>query len=173
MKGKILVITILLTSFVAGATMYYLQVYGFYAKVNLEQSKGISLVNLATLKPDKIEVVNFQGIDADSSPIRFRACFEIKQSFDLLKKKYITLDAAIPRNAPRWFECFNSKRIGKDLSSGSATAFLGQKNFEYGVDRYVVIYPDGRGYAWHELNDCGEKLYDGSAKDPSCPKRVE
>ena len=40
----------------------------------------------------------------------------------------------------------------------------GPKNFEYGIDRYVVIYPDGRGYAWHELNDCGEKLYDGSAK---------
>jgi len=36
-----------------------------------------------------------------------------------------------------------------------------------------VIYPDGQGYAWHELNDCGEKLYDGSAKDQSCPKRVE
>ena len=94
--------------------MYYLQVYGFYAKVDLEQSKGISLVSLATLESDKIEVVNFQGIDADSSPIRFRACFEIKQSVDLLRQKYITLDAAMPRNAPRWFECFNSKRIGKD-----------------------------------------------------------
>ena len=65
--------------------MYYLQVYGFYAKVDLEQSKGISLVNLATLEPEKIEVVNFQGIDADSSPIRFRACFEIKQNFDILR----------------------------------------------------------------------------------------
>ena len=25
----------------------------------------------------------------------------------------------------------------------------------------------------HDLNDCGEKLYDGSAKDQSCPKRDE
>jgi len=63
--------------------MYYLQVYGFYAKVDLEQSKGISLVKLSTLEPEKIQVVNFQGIDADSSPIRFRACFEIKQNFSL------------------------------------------------------------------------------------------
>ena len=77
--------------------MYYLQVYGFYAKIDVEQSKGISLVNLATLEPDKIEVVNFQGIDADSSPIRFRACFEIKQNFDLLREKYIILKAAMPR----------------------------------------------------------------------------
>ena len=88
MTGKFLVITILLTSFLAGATMYYLQVYGFYAKVDLEESKGISLVNLSTKEPEKLEVVNFQGIDADSSPIRFRACFEIKQSFDVLNEKY-------------------------------------------------------------------------------------
>ena len=86
MRGKILVITILLTSFLGGATMYYLQVYGYYAKVGLEQSKGISLVNLATLEPEKMEVVNYQGIAADSSPIRFRACFEIKHSFDFLRE---------------------------------------------------------------------------------------
>ena len=79
MTGKFLVITILLTSFLAGAAMYYLQVYGFYAKVDLEQSKGISLVNLSTKEPEKLEVVNFQGIDADSSPIRFQACFEINK----------------------------------------------------------------------------------------------
>ena len=173
MRGKILVVTILLTSFLAGATMYYLQVYGFYAKVNLEQSKGITLVNLSTQKPEKIEVVNFQGIDADSSPIRFRACFEVQQNIDFLKEKYMMLKVAMPRNAPNWFECFNSKRIGKDLTDGLATAFLGRRNLEYGIDRYVVIYPNGRGYAWHELNDCGEKLYDGSVKDQSCPKRVK
>ena len=114
MKGKILVMTILLTSFLAGATMYYLQVYGFYAKVDLAQSKGISLVKLSTQQPEKIDVVNFQGIDADSSPIRFRACFEIKQNFDLLRENYVTIKAAKPRNAPNWFECFNSKSIGKD-----------------------------------------------------------
>ena len=173
MKGKILVITILLTSFLAGATMYYLQVYGFYAKVGIEQSKGISLVNLATKEAEQIEVLNFQGIDADSSPIRFRACFKVNQSIDFLREEYKTLKNAMPRNAPNWFECFNAKRIGEDLSAGLATAFLGNKNFEYGIDRYIVIYPDGRGYAWHELNDCGEKLYDGSTKDENCPESVK
>ena len=173
MKGKILVIIILLTSFLAGATMYYLQVYGFYAKVGIEQSKGISLVNLGTKEAEQIEVDNFRGIDANSSPIRFRACFKVKQNIDFLKEEYKTLENAMPRNAPNWFECFNAKRIGEDLSMGLATAFLGSKNFEYGIDRYVVIYPDGRGYAWHELNDCGEKLYDGSSKDENCPERVK
>ena len=84
--------------------MYYLQVYGFYAKVNLEQSKGITLVNLSTQKAEKIEVVNFQGIDADSSPIRFRACFDVQQSIDFLKEKYMMLKVAMPRKAPNWLE---------------------------------------------------------------------
>ena len=88
MTGKIMVISILLTSFVAGATMYHLQVYGFYEQVNVEQAKGISLVNLSTQQPEKIQVVNFQGIDANSSPIRFRACFEVKDTIDLLKENF-------------------------------------------------------------------------------------
>ena len=56
---------------------------------------------------------------------------------------------------------------------GVGDAFLGSKNFEYGIDRYIVVYPDGRGYAWNEINDCGEKLYDGSTKDQSCPPRLK
>ena len=122
--------------------MYYLQVYGFYQRVNVEQSKGISLVNLSTQEPEKIQVANFQGIDANSSPIRFRACFEVNDPIDLLKEKYVMLNSATPRNAPMWFNCFNAGRIGEDLSRGSATAFLGSKNFEYGIDRYIVVYPD-------------------------------
>ena len=83
------------------------------------------------------------------------------------------LNAATPRNAPGWFNCFNAGLIGEDLSKGSATAFLGSKNFEYGIDRYVVVYPYGRGYAWKEIKDCGEKLDDGSTKDQSCPPRLK
>ena len=173
MTGKIMVISILLTSVIAGATMYYLQVYGFYERVNVEQAKGISLVKLSTQEPEKIQVANFQGIDANSSPIRFRACFEVNDPIDLLKEKYVMLNAATPRNAPMWFNCFNAELIGEDLSNGSAVAFLGSKNFEYGIDRYIVVYPDGRGYAWNEINDCGEKLYDGSTKDQSCPPRLK
>ena len=42
--------------------MYYLQVYGFYERVNVEQAKGISLVNLSTQEPEKIQVANFQEL---------------------------------------------------------------------------------------------------------------
>ena len=57
------------------------------------------------------------------------------------------------------------------LKSGKATAFLGQKNIHYGVDRIVAITQDGRGYAWQELNNCGEKAYDGTVVGEDCPPR--
>ena len=113
-----MVMSILLTSVIAGVTMYYLRVYGFYERVNVEEAKGISLVNLSTQEPEKIQVANFQGIDANSSPIRFRACFEVNDPIDLLKEKYVMLNSATPRNAPMWFNCFNAGRIGEDLSRG-------------------------------------------------------
>ena len=44
-----------------------------------------------------------------------------------------------------------------------------QKNVHYGVDRIVAITDDGRGFVWHELNDCGEKAYDGTVVGEECP----
>ena len=55
------------------------------------------------------------------------------------------------------------------MEAGTALTFLSQKNIHYGVDRVVAITSDGRGYAWHELNDCGEKAYDGTVVGEECP----
>ena len=41
------------------------------------------------------------------------------------------------------------------------------------VDRVVAITEDGRGYVWHELNDCGAKAYDGSPTGEACPPRED
>ncbi|HBR38682.1 MAG TPA: histidine kinase, partial [Sulfitobacter pontiacus] len=38
-------------------------------------------------------------------------------------------------------------------------------------DRIVAITSDGRGYVWHELNDCGDKAYDGTVVGEACPER--
>ncbi|MEM6308196.1 MAG: DUF6446 family protein, partial [Pseudomonadota bacterium] len=75
------------------------------------------------------------------------------------------------RNAPNWFDCFDASQIGADLEQGTATAFTGVRNYEYGIDRVVAIYPDGRGFIWHQINDCGDKLYDGSPASADCPER--
>ena len=81
------------------------------------------------------------------------------------------MDAPAPRNAPSWFECFDAQAIAAELEAGTALTFLGQKNVEFGVDRIVAITEDGRGYIWHDLNECGEKSYDGTVVGETCPTR--
>ena len=48
-----------------------------------------------------------------------------------------------------------------------------QKRISYGIDRIVAIYPDGRGYAWHQINACGEVVFDGQPAPENCPPKPE
>ncbi len=162
----------MLSAAAAGAALYYLQVYGFYEEVRAEAVE-VRLVSLVSALPEPILVENLQAIDADSSPIRFRACFDTPASFAMLTETYVGLDRATPRNAPGWFDCFDAAAIAAELKAGTALAFLGEKNVDFGVDRIVAITEDGRGYIWHELNDCGEKAYDGTIVGEECPGREE
>ncbi|WP_147103912.1 DUF6446 family protein [Tateyamaria sp. syn59] len=168
MSGKIIGIVIVLSGIIAGAALYYLQVYGFYDEV---VEADVQLVSVVTDAPEPIPFDNFQAIDADSSPIRYRACFTTDMSLALLTETYVGLDDATPRNAPGWFDCFDAAAIAAELDAGTALPFLGQKNVDFGVDRIVAITEDGRGYVWHELNDCGEKAYDGTIVGEECPER--
>ena len=166
MSGKIVGVLIMVVSLLAGAGLYYLQVYGFYEQV---ETQDVQLVSLTSEQPEAIPTDAFRGIDAESSPIRFRACFETTLSLALLTETYVLLDDQIPRNAPDWFDCFDAAALGAELAAGTALPFLGQKNVHYGVDRIVAIADYGRGFVWHELNDCGEKAYDGTVVGEECP----
>lgn len=170
MSGKIVGIVILVSALIAGAALYYLQIYGFYDDVPDAQ---VELVSLTTQEPEEIAADNLQAIDADSSPIRFRACFTHDLSLAMATETYEMTDHTEPRNAPGWFECFDAAAIGGEIEAGTALTFLGAKNVHYGVDRIVALTDDGRGYIWHELNDCGEKSYDGTVIGETCPERPE
>jgi len=170
MTGKILTLAIVICALVAGVAMYYLQVYAYYYDVE-ETGQDVALTSVVTGQPEVISSRDFVAINADSSPIRFRACFQTDDSMGLLSESYELFDDAVPLLAPKWFDCFDAEAIGQDLETGAAVAFMGARNFEYGIDRVVAIYPDGRGYMWHQINDCGEKNYDGSPVDPTCPER--
>lgn len=160
------------SALLAGGAMYYLQVYAFYEEVSA-QGEDIRIVSLMSGEPEPILFENFQAIDGSSSPIRYRACFTTEMSHALLSETYVAFDNAEPRNAPGWFDCFDAEAIGAELEVGTALTFLSQKNFAYGVDRVVAITEDGRGYIWHELNDCGAKAYDGSPTGEACPPRED
>ena len=167
MTGKLAVIMILLASLAAGIGVYYTQVYAFYDEVPEAQAT----VQLTPFEadPEVILAENIQAIDADSSPIRYRACFTTPMSHALLSETYTPYENAEPLTAPGWFDCFDADAIGADLESGAMLAFLGERNITFGVDRVVAIAQDGRGFVWHQLNECGEKQYDGSPADPTCP----
>ena len=172
MKGKIAALVILLAALVAGGALYYLQVYGFYEDVSADVAE-VRLTPLTSQTPEPILAEGITAIDADSSPIRFRACFTTSANLAMLSETYVVLDRATPRNAPDWFHCFDATAIAAALQAGTALAFLGEKNVAFGVDRIVAVTEDGRGYIWHELNDCGEKAYDGTIVGEECPRRDE
>ncbi|SDY45776.1 DUF6446 family protein [Citreimonas salinaria] len=164
--GKILAIVLILCAIVAGAGMYYLQVFHYYEEAPMQDSVRLTGSDGT---PIDLPVRDFRAIDAESSPIRFRACFRTDASLD-------TLDAeiyprAIPRRGPFWFDCFDADAVGAAIAEGSARVFTGQRNLEFGIDRVVAITNSGRGYIWHEVNECGDRAYDGTPLGEDCPPR--
>lgn len=173
MTGKILVIILALCAVSAGLSMYYLQVYGFYYEVEPRPGQEVTLVPKDGSEAQVIAYDGFQAIDADSSPIRYRACFTTQLDLDALSAAYAPAEKPEPLTAPAWFDCYDAGRIAAALESGQARAYLGAKNVHYGVDRIVAVTEDGQGYAWHVLNNCGKKAYDGTVIGEECPPRPE
>ena len=172
MTGKLLAIILVVAAAVAGISMYYLQVYGFYYEVAAKPGQDIQLLANGSDTPEPITYTAFQAIDADSSPIRYRACFETDlTSADL--DSFQVVESPEPLTAPGWFDCYDAVAIAEALKSGDAKAYIGAKNIHYGVDRIVAITRDGKGYIWHALNNCGEKAYDGTVVGEECPPRPE
>ncbi|AWZ21180.1 hypothetical protein RTM1035_05575 [Roseovarius sp. TM1035] len=168
--GKILAGAILISALVAGAAMYYLQVYHFYEEVAADGTNDVLLTSLVTGAPEPVLYDNFTAIDANSSPIRYRACFTTAMSHAMLTETYELYERAEPLTAPDWFDCYDAQAIGLALEEGRALAFLGQRDVIYGVDRVVAITEDGRGYAWHQINRCGEVVFDGQPAPDDCPE---
>ncbi len=171
MTGKLAGLAILICAAIAGVAMYYLQVYAFYEEVPATGLGDVQLVSLVSNLSEPIAIEGFQAIDADSSPIRYRACFTTSISQTVLGETFVEIEDATPRNAPGWFDCFDATAIAAELDAGTARVFMGAKNVDFGVDRIVAITQDGRGYVWHELNECGDKAYDGTIVGEECPAR--
>lgn len=152
MNGKIVGSFVVISALIFGAVVYYTQVYAFYDTVAAEDA-GITIVNLATGQPEPVLVEGFEGIDGTSSPIRFRACFTLPLRAGTLTETYEAYANPTPLTGPGWFDCFDAEAIGKALETGEALAFLSQREIHDGVDRVIAVLPDGRAFAWHQLND--------------------
>ncbi len=171
MNGKVFVSVLLGAPLIVGASVYYLQVYGFYEEIAPTGASDVQLVLAEGGATEPVAHADFQAIDADSSPIRYRACFTTSVTLEEARAAYVGAPKALPRNAPGWFSCFDASAIGGEIKAGTASIFLSRKNIEYGVDRVVAITDDGRGYIWHTLNECGTKDYTGTPVGEACPTR--
>lgn len=173
MSGKLIGSFIVITALIFGAVVYYYQEYGYYYEVPASGSTDVMLTPMASETPEPILYDSFSAIDADSSPIRYRACFTTSQSLAMMTETYEPYEAAEPLIGPKWFDCFDAKEIGRALETGEAVAFLGQKNLHYGIDRVIAVFPDGRGFAWHQINHCGEVVFDGKPVPEGCPPKPD
>ena len=171
--GKFLAVLIIVCSIAAGVGMYYLQVYHFYEEVVPTGTDDVQLTVLESGAAEPIAYDDFQAIDADSSPIRYRACFTTPLDLATLTETYAMAENAVPLEAPGWFECFDAGAVGQGLEDGTMLAFMGTKNIRYGIDRIVAISQTGEGFVWQQINACGEVVFDGQPAPEDCPEPPE
>ena len=151
--GKIVASLIVIVSVLFGAGLWYSAERAYYLPVAFTPGAEIRLMPVAGDQPEPILVSGIQGIDADSSPIKFRACFSTPMSMAMLTETYVIYDDAVPLIAPSNFPCFDAQAIGQALETGAAIAFLSEPEIHPGVDRVVAVFADGRAFAWHQIND--------------------
>lgn len=173
MIGKFLVGVIVISAIFAGAALYYFQIYGYYRELPANAPGSEIRVTTVEGVAEPILIDGFEGIDADSSPIRFRACFRTPQSTAMMTETYQIYEDAVPLTAPGWFSCFDAAAIGEALQEGRAVAYLGEENIHYGIDRVVAVMEDGRAFAWNQINPCGAVVFDGKPAPEGCPAQPE
>lgn len=150
MNGRTAAIVIVVAGVLMAVGVWYAQVYGYYDRLDTAE---IRMTPINDAPAELIEMSDFQGIDANSSPLRFRGCFKVKQTIAELSSRYKPMAKPTPLNGPGWFDCYDARTVGEALEAGEATAFLGERNIADGVDRVIAVFPDGRAFAWHQLNE--------------------
>lgn len=164
MRGRILILLLGAVALGAGVLMYYLQVYAFYERSAQPEPAAISLISAEG--PLLLDVRDYQAINAESSPIRYRACFTAK--LPPAEAALLPPENPTPLKTPHWFSCFDPEAVAQGLAEGHLTAYLATPP-RYGVDRIIALSADGTAYSWTQVNPCGAALYAGHDLPASCP----
>ncbi|MEM1430500.1 MAG: DUF6446 family protein [Pseudomonadota bacterium] len=167
MNGSAVGITILGAALVAGIALYRLEHFYWY---DIEyEGTGTMALTAADGTVEDVTVIALQHAEGSSSPLKFRACFRVEDALLDRLASFAPAPDAAPTVAPRPFDCFDADAIAQDLKDGAATAVLGQTNTPYGIDRIVAITRNGDAFAWHQINRCGERVFDGDPPPEGCP----
>ena len=159
--GRIAVAFILLAGIAAGVGVWWFQTRAFY-----DDAMPIDAVTLTVNGAPVALYAEGVSIDADSSPLRYRACFHLLVPVPGTPTP--APEGAVPTIAPGWFDCYDAGVIDGDLDAGRAVPVLAEADVVYGVDRLGALYPDGRGFLWHQINRCGEEVFDGRPAPEGC-----
>jgi hypothetical protein len=146
MRGRTVALGLLGFTLVFAASLTYFQFFAFYQRERDRSALGFG--------GHDIPVSGYDGINASTSPLKLRGCFEIDSS--AVAELPPALDAT-PLTAPFWFGCFDAGRLTEDLAAGKASAHALARDEPEGFDVMLAAYPDGRGYLGRQL---GEKYRD-------------
>lgn len=167
--GKLVVILLALAALLAGAGVWYTNTRAFWAPVE-------GPVTLTLWSDDGLTAIpatEATAVASASSPLGFRACFLHGLDLSALGDEIAVEPRpdAVPTIPPAGFDCFDPPEIAALLETGEAAAFTAFEHAQFGVDRIVALAEDGRGWAWHQINECGERAYDGTPVGEACPAR--
>jgi len=148
MNGRIVGGGLVAFALLFGAAVWYFQVHAFYERVT-----PVLEARLPDGSSRPIPLEGAEGIDATTSPLKFRACARVAEPVEELAEALPRAADPRPLNAPYWFSCFDAGQLTADIAAGRATAYMLVTEIRDGADRLAALYPDGRLYAWHQLNE--------------------
>ncbi|MEM9249251.1 MAG: DUF6446 family protein [Pseudomonadota bacterium] len=166
-NGKVVGTTIVGIALLAGLKLFYLEHFYWY-DITYEGTGTLPFTTVEGAQED-VTVVALQHAEGASSPLKYRACFELPPESMARLAEFAPAPNPAPTVAPRPFTCFDAEAIAEALERGSATAVLGTTNTPYGIDRVVAVTDAGDAYAWHQINRCGERVFDGDPPPEGCP----
>ena len=140
MTGRVLAGGLVAFAALFGLVLWWFTVFAYYRTVD-----GLVFIDVAG---ERVEVVGYRGIDADSSPLKMRGCLRLDPG--ALPDAPEAEDPA-PLIAPFWFGCFDAETIGADLEAGRAEAVVAGRDDPPGFERILAVYPDGRAFTWRQL----------------------
>lgn len=152
-NGKLVAGFLVGAGLIAGLVMYWLQVYAFYERIEEDVAPTMVEVTGKEGQMLSIPIHDYQGIDSDSSPLRYRACYRLDPAALADAQRMIR---PTPTNGPSWFDCYSARTIHDDLESGRAMAYLGQRDYRPAIDRVIAVYPDGSAFEWRQTNEEAE-----------------
>ena len=108
-RGKLVAGAILLSGAIAGGLLWWTENYAYYEPVRMDAVTITATTFDGTLDP--LPIADFEGIDADTSPLRFRACFTTSASLAMMSETYRPYAEATPLNSPGWFDCYDAGEL--------------------------------------------------------------